>query len=48
MTFDDFRNIKIVEEPVVLSHNSSIDESLDAATQNTKSGRNMKVPVMKK
>ncbi|GMC34262.1 unnamed protein product [Saccharomyces cerevisiae] len=36
LTFDDFRNIKIVEEPVVLSHNSSIDESLDAATQNTK------------
>lgn len=35
LTFDDFRNIKIVEEPVVLSHNSSIDESLDAATQNT-------------
>ncbi|QHS76103.1 Esc8p [Saccharomyces paradoxus] len=35
LTFDDFRNIKIVEEPVVLSHNSSIDESLDAVTHNT-------------
>ncbi|CAI4051115.1 hypothetical protein SKDZ_15G1370 [Saccharomyces kudriavzevii ZP591] len=36
LTFDDFRNIKIVEKPVVLSHIGSIDESLDAATHTNK------------
>lgn len=36
LTFDDFRNIKVVEEPVVFSHNVSIDDSLDAAIQTNK------------
>ncbi|CAI4826905.1 CBM_collapsed_G0052270.mRNA.1.CDS.1 [Saccharomyces cerevisiae] len=31
LTFDDFRNIKIVEEPVVLSHNNGNGKQLGAS-----------------
>ncbi|KOG99050.1 Esc8p [Saccharomyces eubayanus] len=43
LTFDDFRNIKVTEEPVVFSHNVSIDDSLDAAIQTNKHNKDEKI-----